>query len=165
MKVVLLLGPLLCVAIANAQSDEARVQAEAGYYIAAYADHYRVPTALVRAIITRESNWRPCALSSKGASGLMQLMPGTAERLKVANRCDIDQNIGGGIRYLAWLMQLFHGDLRLVSAAYYAGEAVISKRGLAYRNPDVVAYVRAIRDLYRRQSPVNLNAEPSGDMQ
>ena len=55
------------------------------------------------------------------------------------------------MRYLAWLMQQFHGDLRLVAAAYYAGERVIGRRGLAYRNPDVLAYVSRIRATYLRQ--------------
>ena len=54
---------------------------EAEYYVTAYAQHYRVPVTLVRAIVERESNWRVCAVSSKGAVGLMQLMPITAQRL------------------------------------------------------------------------------------
>jgi soluble lytic murein transglycosylase-like protein len=90
-------------------------------------------------------------ISAKGAVGLMQLMPVTAARLGVGDPCNVDQNVSGGIRYLAWLMQQFHNDLRLVAAAYYAGEDVIGKRGLAYRNPDVVAYVKAIRTTYVRE--------------
>jgi Transglycosylase SLT domain len=93
-----------------------------------------------------------CARSLPRAPwGLMQLMPTTAQRLRVRDRCNIDQNVSGGVRYLAWLMQLFHNDLRLVAAAYYAGEHVIGRRGLAYRNPDVVAYVSRIRATYLRQ--------------
>ena len=80
----------------------------------------------------------------------MQLMPTTARKLRVSDRCNIDQNVSGGVRYLAWLIQKFHGDLRLASAAYYAGENIVSRRGLAYRNPDVVAYVSRIRATYRR---------------
>jgi soluble lytic murein transglycosylase-like protein len=105
---------------------------------------------LVRAVVERESNWRPCAISPKGAAGLMQLMPTTAQRLRVRDRCSIDQNVSGGVRYLAWLIEKFHGDLRLASAAYYAGEDIVSRRGLAYRNPDVVAYVSRIRATYLR---------------
>jgi soluble lytic murein transglycosylase-like protein len=81
----------------------------------------------------------------------MQLMPLTAKRLGVGDRCNLDQNISGGVRYLAWLMRQFHDDLRLVAAAYYAGEDVIGRRGLAYRNPDVVAYVTEIRTTYLRE--------------
>lgn len=169
MKAVVLLTQTLCVlSIAQAQSTQTQVRAEAEYYVAAYAEHYRVPAPLVRAIIQQESGWQPCVISSKGAMGLMQLMPGTAQRLDVANRCDVDQNIGGGIRYLAWLMHLFHNDLRLVTAAYYAGEDVIAKRRLACRNSDVITYVRRIRGLYLRQAgadPTRPTDEPRGDMQ
>jgi soluble lytic murein transglycosylase-like protein len=132
------------------QSSQTATRPESEYYIAAYAQHYRVPIPLVRAFVERESNWRPCAISPKGAVGLMQLMPMTAQRLRVSDRCNIDQNVSGGVRYLAWLMGKFHGDFRLVSAAYYAGEGIVSRRGLAYHNPDVVAYVSQIRATYLR---------------
>jgi soluble lytic murein transglycosylase-like protein len=134
-----------------AESRPHRTRPEAEYYVDAYAQHYRVPTALVRAIVERESDWRVCTVSSKGAVGLMQLMPTTARGLRVADRCNIGQNLSGGVRYLAWLIELFHNDLRLVAAAYYVGERVIGRRGLAYRNPDVVAYVSRIRTAYLRQ--------------
>jgi soluble lytic murein transglycosylase-like protein len=80
----------------------------------------------------------------------MQLMPMTARNLRVRDRCNIDQNVSGGVRYLAWLIRKFHGDLRLASAAYYAGENIVSRRGLAYHNPDVVAYVSRMRATYLR---------------
>jgi soluble lytic murein transglycosylase-like protein len=134
----------------SAQPAKPTTRPESEYYVAAYAEHYRVPVPLARAIVERESNWRPCAISPKGAAGLMQLMPMTAQRLGVRDRCSIDQNVSGGVRYLAWLIQKFRGDLRLASAAYYAGEDIVSRRGLAYRNPDVVAYVSRIRATYLR---------------
>src|SRR5262249_294209 len=121
----------------------------------AYARHYRVPTALVRSIVRQESGWKPCVVSPKGAVGLMQLMPATATRLGVGNRCNIAQNISGGVRHLAWLRRKFHGGLRVVTAAYYAGEAAIEKRGLSYRNADVVSYVRQVRAGYMRQRGLN----------
>ena len=117
---------------------------EAEYYVAAYAQHYGVPLDFVRALVQQESGWHRCVVSSKGAVGLMQLMPETAKRLGVQDRCDMQQNISGGVRYLAELMERFHGDLRLVAAAYYAGARVVDQRGLNYKNPDVVAYVRSI---------------------
>jgi soluble lytic murein transglycosylase-like protein len=132
------------------QTTKPTARQEAEYYVFAYAQHYRVPVPLVRAVVERESNWRICAISAKGAAGLMQLMPMTAERLGVRDRCSIDQNVSGGVRYLAWLIQKFHGDLRLASAAYYAGENIVGRRGLAYRNPDVVAYVFRMRATYLR---------------
>jgi soluble lytic murein transglycosylase-like protein len=82
----------------------------------------------------------------------MQLMPLTAQRLGVRDRCSVDQNVSGGVRYLAWLMQQFHNDFRLVAAAYYAGEDVIGRRDLGYRNPDVIAYVARIRTTYLCQA-------------
>ena len=126
---------------------------EAEYYVSMYARHYRVPISLVRAIIERESGWRTCAVSAKGAKGLMQLMPATARRLGVRDSCNINQNISGGVRYLAWLMRLFHNDLRLVAAGYYAGEDIVA-RGLSYHNADVVAYVARIRATYVLQAGV-----------
>jgi len=127
---------------------------QAEYYVSMYARHYHVPVPLVHAIIERESNWRTCAVSAKGAKGLMQLMPGTAERLGVRDSCSINQNISGGVRYLAWLMRLFHNDLRLVAAGYYAGEDIVARRGLSYHNADVVSYVARIRATYVLQAGV-----------
>jgi soluble lytic murein transglycosylase-like protein len=149
MKLALLLAQAVCaISTCWAQSSKLPTRLEAEYYAATYARHYRVPVALVRAIVERESSWQPCAISPKGAAGLMQLMPVTAMRFGVGNRCNIDQNVSGGVRYLAWLQQRFHNDLRLVAAAYYAGEDAIGRRDLGYRNPDVIAYVARIRTTY-----------------
>jgi soluble lytic murein transglycosylase-like protein len=126
----------------------------AQYYATAYARHYGLPVEFVRAVIEQESGWHPCAVSAKGAVGLMQLMPSTAARLGVEDRCDIKQNIAGGVRYLAWLNNRFHGDLRLVAAAYYAGEHIVDKRGLGYSNRDVVNYVASVRSRTERQKQV-----------
>jgi len=123
----------------------------AEYYLAAYANHYGVPLDFARAVVEQESGWRICAISPKGAAGIMQLMPLTASRLGVRDRCNVEQNISGGIRYLAWLMKKFHGELRLVAAGYYAGERVVEARGLAYANHDVVLYVASIRERVERQ--------------
>jgi soluble lytic murein transglycosylase-like protein len=131
-----------------------QVRPVAEYYAAMYARHYRVPVPLVRAIIQRESNWQPCVVSPKGAKGLMQLMPATAWRLGVRDSCNIEQNISGGVRYLAWLMRLFHNDLRLVAAGYYAGEDIVARHGLSYHNRDVVSYVAGIRASYVLQAGV-----------
>jgi soluble lytic murein transglycosylase-like protein len=151
-RIVLFLMMFYSVSSCWAQSSTIATRPESEYYVFAYAQHYRVPLALVRAVVERESNWSVCVVSPKGAVGLMQLMPATAERLKVRDRCNADQNISGGVRYLAWLMRRFHGDLRLVSAAYYAGENIVDRRGLAYRSPDVVEYVSRIRAAYLRQT-------------
>lgn len=144
LSILLLFPTLSC-----GQSSDSRNQAE--YYLAAYANHYRVPLDFARAVVKQESGWQACAISQKGAAGIMQLMPETAARLGVRDRCNIQQNISGGIRYLAWLMNKFHGELRLVAAAYYAGERVIAARGLAYANRDVVLYVTNIREHVEQQ--------------
>ena len=153
MKSAFIVAQMLCaISIGWAQSGRVQAPIEAEYYVTAYAQHYRVPIALARAVVVRESNWQPCVISPKGAVGLMQLMPATARRLGVTDRCNLDQNVSGGVRYLAWLMRRFHNDLRLVAAAYYVGEDMIGRRGLAYRNLEVVTYVRAIRTTYLRDA-------------
>ena len=136
----------------RAQSQRTAARLESEYYVAAYARHYNVPVRFVRAIVEQESGWRPCPVSPKGAAGLMQLMPLTAARLGVRDRCNISENVSGGVRYLAWLIRKFSGDLRLAAAAYLAGEEVIARRGLLYRNHEVVAYVSRIRKSYQDQN-------------
>jgi soluble lytic murein transglycosylase-like protein len=114
-----------------------------------YAAAYRVPVELVAAIIDEESGWNPYAVSKKGAAGIMQLMPATAMRYGVRNRFVVQDNIRGGVVYLAWLKQRFNGDLRLITAAYYVGESRISLRGLEYSSPDVQGYVKRVAQRYR----------------
>lgn len=161
MKAALILGQMLfAISICRAQSVRSHdAEREAEYYVIAYSQHYRVPVAFVRAVVDRESNWQRCTVSPKGAVGLMQLMPATAERLGATDRCDLNQNVAGGMRYLAWLMQQFHNDLRLVAAAYYVGEGRIGRRGLAYRNSDVLAYVSRIRTTYLREAAIGLESK------
>jgi len=113
-----------------------------------YAIHYRVPPELIAALIDVESGWNPRALSNKGAMGMMQLMPETARRFGAWQPFDPEQNIAAGTRYVTTLMWEFHGDLRLVAAAYYAGDHWVGQKQLNYRNPDVVAYVLAVRRRY-----------------
>jgi soluble lytic murein transglycosylase-like protein len=141
MKRCLLLLLLLLPRVAPAQVDPA----PAAQFVRQYAGHYRVSPELVAALIDVESRWNPRALSSKGAMGLMQLMPATARRYGAVKPFDVEQNIAAGTRYVTALMWEFHGDLRLVVAAYYAGDHGIAREQLNYHNPDVVAYVLAVR--------------------
>ena len=134
---------------------EERVRTVSTYYLAHYARLYRVPLELVEAIIEAESGWRPEAVSSKGAVGLMQLMPATALRFQVRDRYNIEQNIRGGVSYMALLYRIFKGDLRLVTAAYLAGEKRVNQRGLAYSNPQVFSYVSQVARLYRQKRQIN----------
>jgi soluble lytic murein transglycosylase len=113
-----------------------------------YAAHHRVPPELIAALIDVESRWNPRALSNKGAMGLMQLMPDTARRYGAVQPFDVEQNIAAGTRYVTMLMWEFHGDLRLVAAAYNAGDRWVGKKQLNYRNADVIAYVEAVRRRY-----------------
>jgi len=127
-------------------------------WVQQYASHYGVSADLVGALIDVESRWNPWARSSAGAMGLMQLMPATARRFGAFQPFDPEENIAAGTRYVTILMSEFHGDLRLVAAAYYAGDRWVGQRQLDYRNPDVIAYVESVRRNYlaRRSATVSL---------
>jgi soluble lytic murein transglycosylase-like protein len=114
-----------------------------------YAQVYQVPVELVESVIDVESNWNPYAVSPKGAVGLMQLMPGTAFEFGVRNRFQVEDNVRGGVAYLAWLIQLFKGDLRLVMGAYVAGQDRMLSRGLSYSSREVYEYVSNVARQYR----------------
>jgi soluble lytic murein transglycosylase-like protein len=94
-----------------------------------HAARYGVDPTLVRAVILVESNFDPNCVSNKGARGLMQLMPGTAKRFQVTEIHDPDQNIRGGVAYLAFLLDLHPGDLTRVLASYNAGEGAVARFG------------------------------------
>lgn len=118
-------------------------------HITAAATRYRIPTALVRAIMHTESNFDTHALSDKGASGLMQLMPGTASEMYVKDIFDSHDNIEGGVRYLRVLANLFQGDMVKMVAAYNAGpDAVRKYGGQVPPYPETQAYVRKVLQLY-----------------
>jgi soluble lytic murein transglycosylase-like protein len=121
-----------------------------------YAHEYGIQAELVNAVIQVESGWNPRAVSKKGAAGLMQLMPLTATRFGVQDPFDIEQNIHAGVAYLAFLIDLFKGDLRLAVAAYQVGESWILLRGLAYSSPEVFDYVTRVAQLYRMMRWENL---------
>lgn len=103
--------------------------AEYEHLIRNCADKYGVSTSLVKAVIHAESGYNPNAVSSKGASGLMQLMPATAKSLKVADRFNPKDNVEGGVKYLRFLLDTFRGDVSLALAAYNAGLSNVAKYG------------------------------------
>ena len=119
-----------------------------------YARAYGVPLEFVQAVIDVESAWRPCVLSAKGAAGLMQLTVPTAFTFGVTNRFRIEENIRGGVAYLAYLSRRFEGELRLVAAAYYAGEKRIKKQGLRCTDADIYRYVCEVQRFYLKRQMV-----------
>jgi soluble lytic murein transglycosylase-like protein len=130
-------------------------------HLSEYADvirtasaRYGVDEAFLRAIIHAESAFNPNALSAKGAQGLMQLMPGTASDMGVADAFDADDNILGGARYLSLLLKTFNGDERLAAAAYNAGAAAVERyRGVPpYAETEV--YVQRVGELRKRYEGV-----------
>ncbi len=137
---------LLFAALPSVRAQPGTSQAER--CVRRYAAHYRVPSELIAALIDVESRWNPRAVSNKGAMGLMQLMPATAQRYGALHPFDVEENIAAGTRYVTALMWEFHRDMRLVSAAYYAGDRWIQIKQLNYNSPDVVAYVEAVRQRY-----------------
>jgi len=118
--------------------------------IAAAAASTGVDVALLRAVIHAESAFNPMAMSNKGAQGLMQLMPGTAGDLGVADAFDAAQNIDGGARYLAQLLKDFNGDVKLAAAAYNAGEAAVQKYGGVPPYDETQVYVQRVQQLRDR---------------
>lgn len=113
------------------------------------AVEHRLDPALLHAVVQVESGYNPRAVSPKGATGLMQLMPATARRLGVDDIADPWANLRGGARYLAWLIDAFAGDLRLALAAYNAGEGAVRRH--AMRVPpfaETRAYVNAVLRRY-----------------
>ncbi len=118
-------------------------------YIQRIGDMYNVDPYLIKAVIRTESDFNHRAVSKKGAQGLMQLMPGTAEDLQVANPFNPGQNIDGGVRYLRSLLDTFDNNLVLSLAAYNAGPGLVKRTGGLPRIPETLDYVRKVLTHYR----------------
>jgi soluble lytic murein transglycosylase-like protein len=109
-----------------------------------------VDPALIDAMIRTESNYNPWAISSKGARGLMQLIPETGRRFGVQDFFDPKQNIEGGVRYVRYLLGMFEGNVELSLAAYNAGENLVARLGRIPPYPETRNYVQKIRALYTK---------------
>jgi soluble lytic murein transglycosylase-like protein len=103
-----------------------------------------ISAKLLRAVIEQESGFRPCAVSVKGAKGLMQLMPATIEQLGVRDPFDPKENVEAGARFLKQLIDKYKGDLRLALGAYNAGPAAVGQSGGVPDFPETRDYVDAI---------------------
>ena len=98
-------------------------------YILDSSRRYNIDPLLIYSQMGKESSYKPTAVSPKGASGLMQLMPKTAQRMGVTNIFDPKQNIEGGVKYMRLLLDMFDGDIRLALAGYNAGEQAVIRYG------------------------------------
>jgi len=121
---------------------------EINHYVHAAAKKYGVDEKLVHAVIKTESTYRKAAVSNKGAVGLMQLMPATAERFGVSDRMDERQNIEGGVKFLKFLLNTFK-DTKLAVAGYNAGEhAVMRHKNRVPPYPETQNYVGLVMAAY-----------------
>lgn len=112
------------------------------------AEKYMIDPLLIKAVIKAESDYNQYAISSKGAQGLMQLMPGTARELQVGNPYNASQNINGGTRYLKKLLDTYNGDLSRSLAAYNAGPSRVAKYGPLPRIRETIDYVKKVSQYY-----------------
>lgn len=120
------------------------------YPITSAAKKYGVDPALVRAVIHAESAFRPTVVSRKGAKGLMQLMPATAKDMGVKDVMSPAQNIQGGVRYLAWLLERNDGNTLLATAAYNAGPGAVKRYKGIPPYAETQTYVKRVKILHER---------------
>lgn len=113
-----------------------------------YASAYGVDPVLVRAVIQVESDFDPRCVSQKNARGLMQLIPETAKRYGVGDVFDPEENIRGGVKYLADLLSMFSGDLPRALAAYNAGEGAVLRYGGIPPYQETSTYVKRAMTVY-----------------
>jgi soluble lytic murein transglycosylase-like protein len=121
---------------------------------------------LITAVIDAESSFRPDVVSSKGAMGLMQIMPETAKRFNLFDPFDPYQNIDCGARYLKYLLLRFHGNMRFALAAYNAGETQVEKYGTVPPFKETTTYVRKVlnsfKTLERKRNLIYKSISPKG---
>lgn len=127
--------------------------------IRSIGSRYGVDPKLIHAVIRQESNYDPFAVSPKGALGLMQLLPSTAERFGVKDVFVPAENIRGGVKYLRYLMDRYPGQAALVLAAYNAGEGAVDRYGGIPPYRETQAYVARIA---KRYGPSSDSALPQG---
>ena len=114
------------------------------------AERHSVDPALIRAVIETESNWNPSAVSRKGAVGLMQLIPTTAQRFGVNDLYSPQQNVDAGVKYLKTLLERYNGNLDLALAAYNAGEGAVDRAHGVPSFRETRNYVQRVQSAYFR---------------
>ena len=155
-------GPTGLVNLTNVQTDEpvTAVRRKARYHIGVSdleleqavsraAQQHHVQPALLLAVMKAESSFNPTAVSKAGAVGLMQLIPETAIRHGVRNLYDANENITGGAKHLRYLLDRFHGNIRLALAAYNAGERKVDRYGQIPPYKETQDYVKRVLVYYR----------------
>jgi transglycosylase-like protein with SLT domain len=129
------------------------------------AEKHHVDPDLVRAVIATESHWDASAVSRKGALGLMQLIPGTAQQLGVGNAFDPAQNVDAGVRYLGMLLDRYNGDLSKALAAYNAGPSAVDRFGGVPNFRETRSYVQKVTATYYSPSSAAPGLVPPGLVQ
>ena len=142
----------------QAPANSARADADVRGLVKEAAKNFDVNPLLVDSVIQVESNYNPFAVSPKGAQGLMQLMPSTAQRFGVTDSFDPKQNIEAGVRYLKLLQDTFQDD-RLAIAAYNAGEKAVAKYKDVPPYPETVSYVAKVGKKFGQAKHEAKNAE------
>ena len=155
-------GPTGLVNLTNVPTDEpvTAVRRKARYHIGVSdleleqavsraAQQHHVQPALLLAVMKAESSFNPTAVSKAGAVGLMQLIPETAIRHGVRNLYDANENITGGAKHLRYLLDRFHGNIRLALAAYNAGERKVDRYGQIPPYKETQDYVKKVLVYYR----------------
>jgi soluble lytic murein transglycosylase-like protein len=122
------------------------------------AERHRVDPALIRAVIQTESGGNPAAVSRKGAAGLMQLHPATAQRFGVRDVFNPQQNVDAGAHYLKMLLERYNGNLDLALAAYNAGEGAVDRHGGIPPFRETRNYVLKVQNAYFRPGSGHLDS-------
>lgn len=164
------LGILLFIVLfaleANAQA-ELRQDKKYDKIIKTVAEKYKLEASLIHSIIQAESDYDPYCVSSKGALGLMQLMPETARIYGVGNPFNPRDNIEGGVRYLRDLINLYDRRTRFVLAAYNAGQTAVKKYGGIPPYPETRDYIEKVmasypKSIIKTKTKVYKYQDPSG---
>lgn len=133
---------------------------ELGKMITRAAQDHQVNPALIREVARQESAFRPCAVSSAGAIGLMQLMPSTQVQFEVRNPLDAQESLTAGTKLLKQLLDRYHGDIGLALAAYNAGSAEVDRTSAIPLIPETQNYVFGILQRLKNSEPPTVPGEP-----